>query len=172
MKTNWEEVLKDRLKLYGHRNWIVVADSAYPSQSSGGIETIVSGKEQTTVLNRVCAILGAANHVQPTIYTDKELEFVVEKDAPGVSSYRKKLGALLAGYDTSTLPHEEIIAKLDRAGEMFQVLLIKTNMRIPYTTVFFELQCGYWNSQAEKRLRAAMRPKGRKPVAPKRKAMR
>jgi hypothetical protein len=37
------------------------------------------------------------------------------------------------------------------------VLLIKTSMRIPYTPVLFELECGYWNAQAEKRLRAAMR---------------
>ena len=34
------------------------------------------------------------------------------------------------------LPHEEIISKLDRAGEMFRVLVIKTNMRIPYTSCF------------------------------------
>jgi len=30
-------------------------------------------------------------------------------------------------------------------------------MRIPYTSVFFELDCGYWNDQAEKKLRALMR---------------
>ena len=55
------------------------------------------------------------------------------------------------------LLHEEIIAKLDRAGELFRVLIVKTNMRIPYTSVFFELDCGYWNDQAEKKLRALMR---------------
>ena len=42
MKSNWEEVLKDRLQLYGHRNWLVIADSAYPAQSRPGIETIVA----------------------------------------------------------------------------------------------------------------------------------
>jgi len=31
------------LPLFGHRNWIVVADSAYPAHSMPGIETIVSG---------------------------------------------------------------------------------------------------------------------------------
>ena len=30
MKANWEEILKDRLQAYGHRNWLVIADSAYP----------------------------------------------------------------------------------------------------------------------------------------------
>ena len=157
MKAYWEEALKDRLQLYGHRNWVVVADSAYPAQSRQGIETIISHREQTSVLKRLFATLRARKHVKPTIYTDKELAFVPEKDAPGISSYRERLGTLLEGYDVCSLPHEEIISRLDRAGELFQVLLIKTNMRIPYTSVFFELQCGYWNTLAEKRLRAAMR---------------
>src|ERR1039458_10655620 len=29
------------------------------------------------------------------------------------------------------------------------MLLIKTDMTIPYTSVFFELDCGYWNAEAE-----------------------
>ena len=48
MKANWEEILKDRLQLYGHRNWLVIADSAYPAQSRPAIETIVADEEQTT----------------------------------------------------------------------------------------------------------------------------
>jgi len=38
----WRATLDDRLPLLGHRNWIVVADSAYPWQASAGIETIVT----------------------------------------------------------------------------------------------------------------------------------
>ena len=29
-------------------------------------------------------------------------------------------------------------------------------MTIPYTSVFFELDCGYWNAGAEQRLREAI----------------
>ncbi len=162
MKTNWEEILKDRLQLYGHRNWLVIADSAYPAQSRPAIETIVADEEQTTVLERSSAILGRCKHVKPAIYADEELAFVREEDAPGISSYRERLGSLLPGSEICLLPHEEIISKLDRAGELFRVLVVKTNMRIPYTSVFFELDCGYWNTQAEKRLRAAMKSSGRR----------
>ena len=91
------------------------------------------------------------------VYTDEELRFVREQDAPGISSYREKLGSLLEGHESCALPHEEIISKLDRVGERFRVLLIKTNMRIPYTSVFCELGCKYWDGPAERRLRAAMR---------------
>ncbi len=41
--TNWEKKLRGRPLLFGHRNWIVIADSAYPTQSCDGIETVVSG---------------------------------------------------------------------------------------------------------------------------------
>ncbi len=169
MNAKWEEILKDRLQLYGHRNWLVIADSAYPAQSRPAIETIVADEEQTTVLERTCALLAGCKHIKPNIYTDDELTFVGEEDAPGIHSYRERLGSLLSGHEVQVLPHEEIIAKLDRAGELFRVLVVKTNMRIPYTSVFFELDCGYWNAQAEKELRARMRSSDRNKTARKRK---
>ena len=156
MSSTWEDVLKDRLQLFGHRNWLVIADSAYPAQSRQGLETIVADAEQTAALAKTFAILRGCKHIKPTIYTDKELTFVSEEDAPGITSYREQLDDLLRGYEVRALPHEEIISRLDRVGEMFRVLLIKTRMRIPYTSVFFDLECGYWNAQAEERLRAAM----------------
>lgn len=162
MNSNWEEILKDRLPLYGHRNWIVIADSAYPAQSSAGVETIVSGGDQITVLAKALLLLGDCKHIKPTIYTDQELNFVSEADAPGVAAYRKQLEQLLQAKSAQVLPHEEIIAKLDRVGQMFRVLLIKTDLCIPYTSIFFELECGYWNAEAEKRLRSTMRARSQK----------
>jgi hypothetical protein len=166
MKPGWEEVLKDRLQLYGHRNWLVIADAAYPAQSRDAIETIVADEDQITVLKRTFSVLQGCRHIKPNIYTDEELKFVREKDAPGIDSYREKLGGFFQGYDVCAHPHQGIIEKLDRAGELFRVLVVKTNMRIPYTSVFFELDCGYWNAQAEKRLRVAMSSvdRDRKPV--------
>ena len=43
------------------------------------------------------------------------------------------------------------------AGKTFKVLLIKTTLTKPYTSVFFQLECGYWNAEAEKSLRDAMK---------------
>ncbi|MGA3091664.1 MAG: RbsD/FucU domain-containing protein [Terriglobales bacterium] len=167
MMPNWEEILKDRLQLYGHRNWLVIADSAYPAQSRHAIETIVVDEEQSWVVQRAVAILGDMKHIKPNVYADAELGFVREEDAQGIGSYRENLGSLLKGQEVRVLPHEEIISRLDRAGEKFRMLVIKTNMQIPYTSVFFELDCGYWNTEAEKRLRAAMRSGDRRRKAPK-----
>jgi hypothetical protein len=122
-----------------------------------GIETIVADEEQTTVLARAFAILQESPHIKPIIHTDAEMKFVPEEDAPGISSYREQLGGIFKDHDVRALPHEEIISKLDDVGEKFRVLLIKATMRIPYSSVFLELECGYWNSHSEKQLREAMR---------------
>ncbi len=43
-----------------------------------------------------------------------------------------------------------------KLGKTFHILVLKTRMTIPYTSVFIRLECGYWSADAEKRLRAAM----------------
>lgn len=151
---DWKETLKASLPLLGHRNWIVIADSAYPSQVSPGVKTIHTGATQEEVTAAVLQALAGTKHVKPTIIVDRELEYVPENDAPGISVYRDNLSRLLAGSEISKLPHDQIIAKLDEAGKTFHVLLLKTNMTLPYTSVFLQLECGYWNAASEKRLRA------------------
>jgi RbsD/FucU transport protein family protein len=152
----WQWTLRDRLALYGHRNWVVIADSAYPAQARPGIEIIACESDQLDVLGIVLAALSSAKHVRPIVYSDAELRFVEEEDAPGITAYRRRLAALLDGLQVKELPHEQIIATLDRAADSFRVLIIKSGMAIPYTSVFLELDCGYWNADSESRLRNAM----------------
>lgn len=155
-ESNWKRKLHCALRRFGHRNWIVVADSAYPEQSRAGIETVVADESQLAAVREVLDAIAAATHVRATVYLDQELEYVAEEDAPGALEYRKALSGLLAGAKTITLPHEQIIARLDATAQLFNVLIVKTNLAIPYTSVFFELDCGYWSAEAEGRLRAAM----------------
>jgi len=153
---SWQQILANRLPLYGHRNWIVIADSAYPAQSRSGIETVVSGADHFDVLKSALEAISASRHVRPVVFQDQELKFVPEQDAPGVENCRRQLASILKNASVNVLPHEEIIHKLDQAGETFEILIIKTNLTIPYTTVFLQLDCAYWPSDAEKRLREAM----------------
>ena len=145
------------LPLLGHRNWIVVADSAYPLQSNPGITTLKVDDSQASVVKKVLDMLGKQKHVRPMIYTDTELDHVSEKNAPGIENYRKQLKELWGGRKVASLPHEDIISKLYKAGSIFNVIIIKTNGRLPYTSVFFELDCAYWSEQGEKDLRASMK---------------
>jgi hypothetical protein len=157
----WELRLRELLPLYGHRNWIVVADSAYPAQSRPGIETIYAGGDQLEAVGKVFEAISESSHVRANVYVDQELASVSEHDAVGVLDYRGQLERLFGG-EMRQLPHEQIIAKLDQAGQVFRVLIIKTAMTIPYTTVFFELDCGYWSAEAEQRMRKAIKAPKRK----------
>jgi len=50
----------------------------------------------------------------------------------------------------------EIIKRLDESSKLFNVTILKTDEILPYTSVFLELDCGYWNAEKESRLRATI----------------
>lgn len=152
--TAWQARLAQEMPLLGHRNWILVVDSAYPLQTSPGVETVDTGESQEAVTKYV---LGAINHsiqVKPFIFMDAELPLVPDADAPGVSTYRQHIKALLQGLPVTFLPHDQIIQNIDDAGKTFHVLVLKTSMTIPYTSVFLRLDCKYWTAEAEQKLRS------------------
>lgn len=157
---NWQKVLAERLPAYGHRNWIVIADSAYPAQAKDGIETIVADADQLQVLQVVLNALSHSKHVTPIVHLDKELQYLEESEAPGVEAYRTQIAEIFKDRKIDTMAHEKIIDQLDQVSRTFRVLVIKTNMTVPYTTVFLQLDCAYWGADAEKGLRARMAAAG------------
>lgn len=165
-KPAWQNKLAKDLRLMGHRNWIVIADAAYPAQSNPGIKTVITGSGQIETVQGVLEVIADAPHIRPILHLDSELQHISETDAPGVSAYREELERALEGRDVQTEPHEEIIAKLDEAGKIFRVLILKTDLTIPYTSLFIKLDCGYWSPEAEKRLRTTIKKKNN-PTPPK-----
>jgi len=157
--STWEDVLGKALPALGHRNWIVVADAAFPWQITPGMEVIAAGEDHFAVLDKVLKAIDGSRHIRPKIHLDKELAFVTEALSPGADACRGKLDERLKGRDVDSVLHEELIARLDQAGKTFKVLMIKTTLTIPYTTVFMELDCGYWPTESEARMREAMKKK-------------
>jgi len=152
----WQTRLGQVLPLLGHRNWIMIVDSAYPLQSSAGVETLETNMDQIEVLRTVLGAIDRSIQVRPIVYMDAELPFVTEKDAPGVTAYREKVKATLGGRTVTSLPHEQIIAKVDEVGKTFHIVVLKTTMTVPYTSVFLQLNCKYWSDDAEAQMRKAM----------------
>jgi RbsD / FucU transport protein family len=144
------------MPLLGHRNWIMIVDSAYPLQSSAGVETLETNADQIEVIRKVLGVIDSSIHVRPIVYMDAELPLVPEKDAPGVTKYREEIKAALAGRAITSLPHEQIIAKVDEVGKTFHIVILKTTMTVPYSSVFLQLNCKYWSDDAEAQLRKAM----------------
>ncbi len=152
---SWTSAFGQQLGLMGHRNWIVIADAAYPLQNAPGIQTINTGSEQTAVLTEVLRQLKVSRHVTPILYQDREFDYL-PPTLPGLATYRQQLRPLLAGRAVQTMPHDSVFGRLDKASKTFGVLILKTTSTIPYSTVFLELDCAYWNAAAEKQLRDSM----------------
>ena len=152
----WKAKVASTIPLLGHRNWILVVDSAYPLQSSAGIETLETSTDQLEVVQYVLGAINSSIHVRPLIYMDAELPFVPDEDAPGANAYRKQIESLLHSYKVEALPHDKLIATVDDAGKQFHILVLKTKLAIPYTSVFIRLDCKYWSADMERRLRARM----------------
>jgi RbsD / FucU transport protein family len=153
---DWQTRVAQVMPLLGHRNWIMIVDSAYPLQSSAGVETLETNADQLEVLRKVLGAIDSTIQVRPVVYMDAELPYVTEKDAPGVTAYREAVKSVLGERRVTSLPHEQIIAKVDEVGKTFHILVLKTTMTVPYTSVFLQLNCKYWSDDAETRLRKAM----------------
>ncbi len=153
---DWEDVLSNQIQLLGHRNWIVVVDAAYPLQSSPGVTTVLSDRGHLETIEMVMATINDQQHIKPILYLDNEIDFVDEKSANGINQFRDSLIHILGNAASQKVLHEQLIARLDEASKQFNVLIIKTDFLLPYTSVFFELDCKYWNSEAERELRKAL----------------
>jgi hypothetical protein len=125
---------------------------AYPLQTAPGIKTIYTDESYIDILDFVYKEIDKAPHIKAAIYQDKELSYIDEKDATGIDALRGQMKTLL-GDRFIPVPHDELIARLDEVSRMFNVIILKSNLTIPYTTTFFELDCNYWESDKEAALR-------------------
>lgn len=154
--TGWQSKVSHDLTLMGHRNWILIVDSAYPLQSSPGVETFETNAEGLDVLRYVLGAVQGSIHVRPDIFMDAELPFVQEEDAPGTSAYRDSIAKIFDGVNIASEPHEQLIHEVDDSSRLVHVLVLKTRLAVPYSSVFIRLNCKYWGDDAEERLRAKM----------------
>ena len=141
---NWENELNEMLPLLGHRNWIVLTDMAYPLQAKDGIVTIYADAEYAYVLNFVIKAIKDCPHIRPHVCQDMELNDLDDNSCPGIEDYKTMTAETLGGMDVKHVKHEELISRLDSVSNMFKVVIIKTRLLKPFTSVFFELDCKYW----------------------------
>jgi L-fucose mutarotase/ribose pyranase (RbsD/FucU family) len=153
--SNWQTKLHQQLPLLGHRNWILVVDSAYPLQVSPGVEVIETGSDQLTVVSAVLTALDHSTHVKPIL--DAELPYVPQQSYPNLNAYREALKKTLQGRPIQSLPHEKILGRISEAGKDYKILVLKTTMTMPYTSVFFQLDCKYCTDEGEQKIRQGMK---------------
>jgi hypothetical protein len=156
----WQAKVRQEMPLLGHRNWIVIVDSAYPLQTSPGIETVETGTDELTVVREVLHSVAQSRHVRPVVFMDAELPFVTEQQAPGVARYRGEIKAALENLTVHSVLHAQLIRDMNQTSNSFHILILKTTLTIPYTSVFLRLDCKYWSDADEKELREEMKRRG------------
>lgn len=152
----WQDRLWNELPLLGHRNWILVVDKAFPLQSAQGIEVVYTNESMDSVLSETLDYLDTQNHIHPIVYTDAELDYLSESEVPGITSYKDMLNRQLEDYDVQSILHDSVFTRIDEASKLFKIFVLKTNAVLPYSSVFFELDCGYWDGEMEQKLRDKM----------------
>lgn len=160
MENNWKEQFAEKLNYLGHRNWILVVDKAYPLQNSNGITTCDSGESLPDALEYVLGKVSESKHVRPIVYFDKELNALDESYCPGIAKLRNDIMEKVRNahpYAVNEMIHEDIIKKVDERSKLFSMFVVKTETLLPYTSVFIELDCGYWQPDQEKKLRDSMK---------------
>lgn len=153
--TTWNQEFKEILPLLGHRNWILVVDKAFPLQNGEGIQVVYTSDSLLRVLDWVLNALNASTHIKPIVYTDAELDYLEPGQVPGIDTYRQSLYALI-GEGSHKILHDSVFVKIGKASELFQILVLKTDEVIPYSSVFLELDCRYWGPEQEGQLRDSM----------------
>jgi hypothetical protein len=133
--------------------WIVVADSAYPVLDGVGIETIMTGTGHFEVLEKTLRAIAECKHNRARVFLNSELKLLSETGSAGVTAYRQKVNQLLGDLSICEVDHEEIISKLSKRGRMVRVLIFKSTISIPYTSVHLALNCPDWDPDSEARLR-------------------
>ncbi len=154
---SWEQAFNAKLPMLGHRNWILIVDKAFPEQNAAGMEYIYANEDLNTVLKQVLAQINLSGHVKPVVYRDKELGFITEQQAKGLTQFKTSIETTLGKLPVQTMLHDSVFKKLDTESKLFKVLVIKTNEVIPYTSVFLQLDCAYWTKEKEETLRNRMK---------------
>jgi hypothetical protein len=122
------------------------------------VEPVETNADQLEVVRYLLGAIDKSIHVGPDIFMDAELPYVQEEDAPGTSAYRDAIEKLLDGQNIQSELHEKLIEDIGQASQLVHVLVLKTRLTIPYSSVFIRLNCKYWGDDAEERLRSKMAP--------------
>jgi hypothetical protein len=152
-QNSWQVAVNHQAAQLGYRNWIVIAEASFPAQNRPGIRQVTASVEVPEALDYVLQTLEQTENVRPLIYLTRELRSVGNDFAPGIENHRKRTQTALHGHEATELDQQSLLTLLEDANRSFDVLVIRTQSALPYSSVFIELQPGYWDAQSETLLR-------------------
>ncbi len=154
--TSWRDTITAQLPSLGQGNWIVIADSSYPWSALPGMQTVITGASGLDVLQAVLNSVGQVKNLRPVIYTENEINYVTDKYAAGVTSYRGGLSQAIGTRDKKVSSHDDLVRTINQTAQSLHVLVLKTTQTLPYSTIYIQLENGNWSPEGEKAMKEAM----------------
>jgi L-fucose mutarotase/ribose pyranase (RbsD/FucU family) len=152
-ENSWRGAVDSQAAQLGYRNWIVIAEASFPAHNRPGVRQVSAPVEIPEALDYVLHALEQTENVRPQVYLTREVRAVENDFAPGIDEIRKRIQSALHGHEATELDQQSLLTLLEDANRSFDVLVIRTQSALPYTSVFLELQPGYWDEASETRLR-------------------
>ncbi len=149
----WQAAVDRQASQLGYRNWIVIAEASFPAHNRAGLRQVSTDLEVPEALDYVLNVLEKSENVRPNVYVTREARAVENDFAPGMDDYRKRIKSAFHGHETTELEQQSLLTLLENANKNFDVLVVRTTSALPYTSIFLELQPGYWDVDSETRLR-------------------
>ncbi len=153
----WAGVVSREVNALGIQNWIIISESSFPVVSNRGVRTVVVDTEIPELVDYVVNEFEKSETVIPSFSTARELPFVKNDRAPGIDEFRKLLKEALHGHEVRQMDHRSLTMLAQSDATKYAVLVLKTKTTLPYSSVFIELDSGYWDRESEDNLRKDMR---------------
>lgn len=96
-------------------------------------------------------------HVYGHFYQDEELKALTDELCPGIQDYRSVVKKFVPEEEVSYVRHDKLLSRMDNVSRSYNVLVLKTKLVMPYTSLFIELDCKYWNKDNQEKLEKTLR---------------
>lgn len=90
-------------------------------------------------------------------YQDEELKALTDDLCPGIQDYRSTVQKFVPESEVSYVRHDKLLSRINSVSNSYNVLVIKTKLVLPYTSLFIELDCKYWNKDSQEKLEKTLR---------------
>jgi hypothetical protein len=118
---------------------------------------VVVDAEIPELVDYVVNDLERSENVTPSFNTARELPFVSNDRAPGIEQFRKDLKEALHGHEVREMDYRSLSLLAHSDASKFAVLVLKSRTALPYSSVFIELDSGYWDRELEDELQGEIR---------------
>jgi len=152
-ENTWRAAVDRQAAQLGYRNWIVIAEASFPAHNRPGLRQVTAPVEVPEAVDYVLQVLERTENVRPQIYLTRELRSVENDYAPGIDELRRRVRGSLHGHEPTELEQQSLLTLMEDVTRSFDVLVIRTQTALPYSSVFLELRPGYWDADSETRLR-------------------